>query len=48
MRATANLKLDPVSNGLNSDNIQYQAAYPAAINPTLFAQPHCTANDITP
>ena len=48
MRAAANLNLDPVSNGLNSDNIQYQAPYPAPINPGLFAQPHCSAGDITP
>jgi len=46
MRAAANLKLDPVSNGLNSDNIVY---YPTAtVDPTQFAQPHCTSHDVTP
>lgn len=51
MRASANLKLDPVSNGLNSDNIVYYPQVPPTppvIDPTKFAQPHCTPHDITP
>jgi len=51
MRAAANLKLDPVSNGLNSDNIVYYPGIPPqppVVNPTQFAQPHCSASDITP
>ncbi len=51
MRAAANLHLDPVSNGLNSDNIVYYPQVPPTppvIDPTQFAQPHCTNHDITP